>query len=444
MDDILKILGGAIMGPLLVLVALFVFKFTFDLVGVSPEPIFAFIIALSPVWVPFLLFYLFYEKWVEYTRLKFSISQGRSTLRIKLPQEVLKSPEAMESVMAQIHNTNGADNLMQIYIDGKHPLTYSFELVSFGGDVRFYVNVPTKKIKNQIEAQLYAQYPGIEVVEEMIDYTSEVVWDPEQWEMMSFHMGKKDDQVYPIKTYIDFGMDKLPKEELKFEPMAAMLEQLSTYKPHERVWVQILCKPHAKQNFKTGSLHKHDTWEGEVFEAIDKLMGRGHFKKNTLNPEEREDQPRLTTGERDKIVAMERNVGKYAYETAIRWMYIAKKGNFDGNAIAPMIRTFAQYDVLKRNAIGARWRTDFNYNVFSDYSGKKKMRLKKSELADYKQRRYTVRESVSGIDVPKIFTVEELATMFHIPGSSVVTPGLARIPSTRKEAPPNLPTGNPQ
>jgi Mor family transcriptional regulator len=441
MDDILKILGSAIMGPVLVLSALFIMKFTFDIIGVNPTPVFSVVVALAPLWVPFLLFYLLYEKWMDYVRLKFAISQGRSTVRIKLPQEVLKSPEAMESVMAQIHNVNSADNLWQVYIDGKHPLMYSFELVSYGGDVRFYVNVPTKKIKNQLEAQLYAQYPGIEVVEEMIDYTAEVAWDPEQWEMMSFHMGKKDDQVFPLKTYIDFGMDKLPKEELKFEPMAAMLEQLSTYKPHERVWVQFLCKPHAKQNFKTGSLHKHDTWEHEVFEAIDKLMGRGHFKSNTLNPDEREDQPRLTTGERDKIVAMERNVGKYAYETAIRWMYVTKKGTFDGNAIAPMIRTFAQYDVLKRNGIGVRWRTDFNYNMFSDYSGKKKLRLKKKELADYKMRKYTVREAVKKIDEPKIFTVEELATMFHIPGSSVVTPGLSRIPSTRKEAPPNLPVG---
>jgi hypothetical protein len=439
MGDIFKILFGAIAGPLLLVVAFFVMTYTFRYIGINPEPVISIVVALTPIWLPFVLFFLMFERWMEYVHLKFEVYNGRTTLRIKLPQEVFKSPEAMESVLAQIHNVNSADNLWQVYIDGKYPLVYSFELVSIGGDVRFYINVPTKKVKNSVEAQLYAQYPGIEVVEEEIDYTNEITWDPEKWEMMSFHMGKKEDHVFPLKTYIDFGMDKLPKEELKFEPMAAMLEQLSTCKPHERLWVQFLCRSHAKHNFKTGYIHKKDTWESEVFAAIDKIIGRN--SKTKLGPEEREDQPRLTMGERDNITAMERNVGKYAYETAIRWMYITKTGNFNGNIIAPTIRTFSQYDIIKRNAIGVRWRTDFDYNWFSDYSGIRKVALKKKELLDYKKRKYVTREEVSHVDSPKIFTVEELATMFHIPGSSVVTPGLSRIPSTRKEAPPNLPIG---
>ena len=45
-------------------------------------------------------------------------------------------------------------------------------------------------------------------------------------------------------------------------------------------------------------------------------------------------------------------------------------------------------------------------------------------------------------DTPKVMTTEELATMFHLPGKVAVTPTLGRIPSTRGEAPPNLPTAN--
>lgn len=442
MGDIINIFTGAVAGPVLVIVTFFVMKYTFQMVGIDPEPIISIMVALSPIWIPFLLFFLLFEKWSEYLYAKFTVYNGRSTLRIKLPQEIFKSPEAMESVMSIVHNVNSADNLMQVYLDGKQPLFYSFELVSFGGDVRFYVNVPTRKIKNHIESQLYAQYPGIEVVEEEIDYTAEVTWNPDEWEMMSFHMGKKEEQVFPIKTYIDFGMDKLPKEELKFEPMAAMLEQLSTFKPHERIWIQFLCKPHAKKNFNTGSLQKRDTWEKEVFAKIDEIVGRN--SKTKLGPGEFEDQPRLTSGERDKVASMERNAGKYAYETGIRWMYIVKKGKFNGDAIAPIIRSFSQYDILKQNGIGVRWRTDFNYNMLSDRSGKKKNKLKREELLDYKLRHYTVRDPVGGADKKKIFTVEELATMYHIPGSTIVTPGVARIPSTRKEAPSNLPTGLPQ
>jgi len=441
MGEVFKILTGAVAGPALIIVAFFVMKYTFATLGIDAGPVISITVALTPLWLPFLLFFLAFDKWMDYVHLKFEIYNGRTTLRIKLPQEVFKSPEAMESVLAQIHNVKSADNLMQVYLDGKAPLMYSFELVSIGGDVRFYINVPTKQIKNQVESQLYAQYPGIEVTEEEVDYTAEIPWDPDKWDYMSFHMNKKKDQEYPIKTYLDFGMDKLPKEELKFEPMAAMLEQLSSFKPHERLWIQFLCRPHIERSFATGYLRYHATWDKHVYEIIDKLMGRSKDKKG---PAELENQPRLTTGERDKIAAMERNAGKYAYETAIRWFYIVPKGKFSGDVIAPTIRTFSQYDIIGRNAIGVRWRTDFNYNWLMDRSGKRKLAMKKEELHQYKERHFHPIDTLSGADFPKIFTVEELATMFHIPGSSVITPGVSRIPSTRKEAPPNLPIGLPQ
>jgi hypothetical protein len=438
MGDLFKVIGGGIAGPIIVALGLFTFYQVTKIMGVNMEPIFSILVALTPIWLPITLFYIVYEKWFYFVRLKFALSQGRSTLRIHLPQEVFKSPEAMEGVLAQIHNVNSPDNLMQSWIDGKYPLVFSFELVSTGGEVRFYINVPTKKTKNAVEAQLYAYYPGVEVTEEMHDYTDEITWDPDKYEYMSFHMGKKDDEVLPIKTYIDFGHDKIPKEEEKFEPMAAMLEQLGKAAPHERVWVQFLCVPHMKKNFKNGNIHESPTWEKAAKAKIDELMKRD--KKTMEDPDTMEAGPRLTMGERDSISAIERNVSKYAYETAIRWMYITEKGKFNGDFISPMIRSFAAYDMIGRNGVGVRWRTDFDYNWLQDRKGLRKKALKKRELADHKNRVYSY-DLKTKSDTPKVFSVEELATMFHIPGSSVLTPTLPRILSTRKEAPANLPTG---
>jgi len=439
MGDMFKTLFGAFVGPLIIIVGLVMMYYVFSLLQVNVEPILAIAIATSPIWLPVVLFYILFEQWQEFSRGHFTFSQGRTTLRIKLPQEVLKSPEAMESVFAQIHNPYGSDNLWQAYVDGKHPQTFSFELVSYGGDVRFYVNIPAKKIKNAIEAQLYAQYPGIEVVEEKVDYAAEVQWDPEEWEMMSFHICKKDDEVLPIKTYIDYGMDKLPKEELKFEPMAPMLEHLGKAKPSERIWIQILCTPHAKTNFKSGSLKAAGTWEKKAASKIDELMGRD---KSKMGAEETESRPVLTMNERDTIGAIERNVGKYAYNVGIRAMYIVKAGSFDGDMIGPLLKSFSQYDIIGRNGMGVRWRTDFDYNMFSDYSGKKKLKMKKDELEAYKKREYSEADKKTKVDAAKVMSVEELATIYHIPGTSVVTPNLSRVESNRKEAPANLPIGN--
>jgi hypothetical protein len=332
---------------------------------------------------------------------------------------------------------------MQTYLDGKSPLTTSFELVSIGGEVRFYINVPTKKVKNAMESQLYAQYPGIEVIEEDMDYVDEVRWDPEKYDYMAFHVVKKEkDDVMPIKTYIDFGMDRLPKEEQKVEPMAAMLERLGKMQPHERVWIQFLCTPHIKKNFKNGSPFKEQpTWEKAAKAKINEMLKRD--TRESTDPDTYERAPTLTMGERDTISAIERNVSKYAYEVGVRWIYITTKGRFDGDFISGLLRSFSSYDMIGRNGMGAAWRTDYNYKFFSDPSGQKIKKYKEGELAYYKSRYYYPRDHKGGADNPKVMSVEELATMFHIPGSSIVTPGLSRITSARKEAPSNLPTGLP-
>ena len=386
MGDLFKAVFGVIAGPMFLFLGLGIFIFTLYSANVDPVPIFSFIVALSPIWVPVTLFHIFFDRWQDYTGLKFQDDNGRVTLRIKPPQEVFKSPEAMESVFAQIYNSYARDNLVQTYIDGKRPLTYSFELANVGGEVRMYINVPRKKVKNAVEAQLYAQYPGIEVIEEPLDYTAEVRNDLDKHDFMGFHFVKKENEVLPIKTYIDFGHDRMPKEEEKFEPMAPLLEHIGKCKPHERIWIQILATPHVKQDFKYGQLQTKGTWEKAAAAKISEMMGRETSK---LDPDEEKTQTKLTTGERDVIAAIERNVGKYAYEVVIRAMYITlDKKKFDGDMIGPILRGMSQWDIIGRNGIGLKWRTDHDWPWIQDPSGTKKKFYKKRELDYYKGRNY--------------------------------------------------------
>lgn len=436
--SVLKSFLNAIAAPALLIVCFVVLYFTLAQLNVDIKPILTVIVALSPIWLPVVIFFITFEQWMYSVQDKFKYENGRSSLRIKLPQEVLKSPEAMESVLVQMHTMNTRDNLMQTYLDGKHPLVSSLELASIGGEVRFYANVPTKKVKNVLETQLYAQFPGIEIIEEAIDYTAEIKWNPDKYELISFHFGKKSDEVLPIKTYIDVGLDKQPKEELKFEPMSPMLEYLSQAKPHERVWIQFLLTPHGKLGFKEGELTAKPTWEAAGKKKVDELMKRDKAGKGV---EETESRPVLTMSERDTISAVERNVSKYAYSVAIRGMYISENGKFNPEMIGPMLRSFAQYDIMGRNGIGVRWRTDFNYHFFQDITGARLIQAKKRELEYYKARYYYYDDKKKGDDKERVMSVEELATMYHIPGSSVITPSLSRVESTRREAPANLPTG---
>jgi hypothetical protein len=441
MGDLFTAVFGAVAGPMFLFLGLGVLLFTLHTVHVDIVPVLSFIVATSPLWVPFTLFHLLFERWQDYGGLKFAANNGRVTLRIKPPQDVFKSPEAMEGVLAQIFTSNSCDNLVQAYIDGKRPQAISLELANVGGEVRFYMNVPKKKVKNILEAQLYAQYPGIEVYEEKIDYTAEVRNDLDKHDFMAFHFTKKEADYLPIKTYIDYGHDKMPKEEEKFEPMAPMIEHVGKCKPHERVWIQFICTPHIKKNFKNGHWVEKGTWEKGAKTYIAKMLGRN---EKGLGPAELEAQPRLTNGERDTIAAIERNIGKYAYEVAIRAMYITlDKNKFDGDMIGPILRSVSQWDMIGRNAVGIRWRTDFDWPWISDPSGSKKKYYKKRELDYYKARYYTEGDVKNFVDSPKVMSVEEIASMYHIPGKTIITPNVARVESIRRNAPPNLPIGAP-
>lgn len=406
----------------------------FSVTGLSGTKVAAFAVATSPVWLPITLFFIFFEKWRDYIKKYFNLQQGRVTLEILLPEEILKSPLAMELALGHLWQTASPDNHIQTYWDGKNPPTYGLEIVSTGGTVRFYVNTQIRKYKNIIEAQLYSQYPGIEI-REVPDYTAEIDRDMTEFDVFSMHFGIRKADAYPIKTYIEYGLDKDPKEELKIDPITQMLDLLGSIGPNERIWIQILISAHREENFKVGSLFSKPDWKDDIRKEINTLAGRDAKK---LGPLELEGQPRLTDGERNVIKALERSLSKIPFNTAIRALYAAKKGYYlPGERIGAIITAWFQYNDAMLNQFGLRWRTDFDWNWWQDPTGRRRVAMKKRELNEYKRRYY---ENRAQTDKKFIMTVEELATLYHFPGKVAHTPTLPRIPSARAEAPPNLPT----
>lgn len=422
-------------GIFLVIIGLILAFFVVDYLGITETKAITFIFYTAPLWLPYVTFFIFFDKWTEWVGRKFAYEMGRAVVEIALPPQVFKSPEAMEFVMTQIHNVASPDNLMQTYLDGKRPLPYTFEIASRGGDVHFYATVPGKFVRT-LKDNLYAQYPGVEVIDLPVDYTAEVPKDLKGWSFMSFHMNKKEDEVLPIRTYIDFKMDMMPKEEEKVDPLTPMLEVISSIGPGQQVWIQFICIAHRKKSFKLGQLKAAPEWTKAAAAKVNEIMQRD--PKTRVGLPELDGAPRLTQGERDTVVAIERNTSKYAYETGIRWCYVVDESvsKFDSTIIPRVIRSFAATESRTQNGIGVKWRTDLNYKLFADPFGKKIPAMKKDELKYYKKR------SMYPMD-KKIYSVEELATLFHLPGLVALTPTLNRVTSTRAEAPANLPTGLP-
>jgi hypothetical protein len=427
-------------GSILAVIGLALAYFAFSIFNFESYRVFSYIAVTAPLWLPFLMFFLFFDAWMHYIHKDYDMKQGRVTLEIKLPQDVFKSPEAMELALIQLHQTASPDNHIQAYVDGKKPPTFGLEIVSRGGDVRFYISVPQKKFKNIVETQLYAQYPGIEIVELDIDYTAEITWDPKKFAYFSLHFGTRKADAYPIKTYVDYNLHTMPKEEEKSDPITPMLEMMGNIGPGEHFWVQILISAHREMKFKDGSLTFRHDWKDEARAEIRKIITDANLRVGIDGTKEGQslNMMNLSESEKDTIKAIERSLGKNPFDTAIRAMYIAKTEAFlPGERIGALITGWRSYDDLNRNTIGVRWRTDFDWNWWQDPKGRRKMAMKRRELNEYKSRDYY---PYTKADTTNVFTTEELATIYHFPGKVATTPSLGRIPSKRAEPPSNLPT----
>jgi hypothetical protein len=430
---------GVNTGKVLAVVGLFLLVTLLLATNLSHNTILSFMIGTSPLWLPYLLFYLWFESWMFYIQTDSKLKLGRVSLEIMLPKEISKSPLAMENVLTQLYQKASPDNHFNTYWDGKHPPYFGLELVSTEGAVRFIVSTPAKKYKGYVEYAFYSQYPGIEIRELPVDYTAAVPWDPKTWGYMPIHFGKKKPNPLPIMTYIDFGLDKDPKDEFKHDPMSPMLELLGSLRPGEHLWFQFLIKIHREETFFTGSLSGTiPDWKPDIKAEIQKIYDEAKKRGQSDDEEEPNNRsPILTPLEKDTIEVLDRARTKFPFIVRIRVFYAAKLDSIDYDRVGQAITTFQATENPGRNAIGYKWRADYDWNMWQDPSGKKRLHLKQESLEMYKLRLY---ESMNHRDTTTIMTTEEIATLFHLPGANVTTPGLTRIPSARAEAPSNLPT----
>ncbi len=385
------------------------------------------------VWMPLGLGYVFWRLWLNYVRQYWIASQEWVLLEIKMPREITKSPAAMEVVLTALHQTSEG-NLIDKFIKGRVRSWFSLELVSTGGTLHFYIRTQ-RNFKNLIEAQIYSQYPQVEV-HEVDDYVRAVPYDPSKpdWDLWAMELKFLKEDAYPIKTYIDYGLDKDPKEEFKIDPMLPMLEMLGSLGPSEHAWVQWLITATRDRFHKPGTWFGKQNWRDEAKKVVDKLTEKEKDKgdkENALAAGEL----KLTSWQREVVKAVERSLSKLAFDTGIRMVYTAPKDIFSKAAIAGLSSSVKQYNSEHLNGFKPLRSTSFDY-PWQDPTGRRLTKRKRKMFRAYCERGYFyVPHSLK----PMVLNTEELATMYHFPGQVAETPTLDRIGSKRSEPPANLP-----
>lgn len=207
--------------------------------------------------------------WMLYVNTTWVKSLKWITLEIKLPREINKSPEAAEIFLRSLIEGGGLGGWLKEKWEGRIPNYASLEIASLEGVIHFYIRLESK-FKPRVEAAIYSQYPNVEIIELAEDYMNQLpkvtrhkdsaaTWASE-WVFTKEgetevgnkdKSGKEDDTIdklkykgdmYPIKTYKDWGLDKDPKEIYKHDPLTYVLEQLGTMGKGEYFVYQILIR----------------------------------------------------------------------------------------------------------------------------------------------------------------------------------------------------------
>jgi len=389
-----------------------------------------------PLWLPIIMMSILWNTWIYYIRAKFLVNQEYILLEIKLPKEIKKTPLAMELFLNALNQTIGEATFIHKYIKGSSRPVFSLELVSLEGDVKFFIW--TRKFwKNLIEAQIYAQYPDIEITES-IDYTKFVKYSPESLSLWGCEYKLKKDDFYPIKTYIDYRLETEGiKEEEKADPLSPILEFLGAVEDGQQVWLQILVKAHKKDRpkklkfkemIKKMELHKNEDWRDEGQSEIKELV-----KKVLVDEKDPSKGYRvMTKGELNVVSALERSISKLSFDCNIRAIYLAEPNKFDAINIMGLLGAFKQFNSLDLNQFGLTFATSFDY-PWQDYKNMRVNLRKKIIFNSFKRRMF------SGEYRPFVLNTEELATIYHFPGGVAQTPTLSRLMSKKAQPPSNLP-----
>lgn len=388
-------------------------------------------------------------------------------LEIRMPREITKSAQAMEQVLFGIHQMkNSPGNFEEWWVDGEVPKWWSFEMVSLGGEIHFYVRVPFYRQRHLVEAAFYAFYNDIELfeVEDYIDRLPISVREmhAQGYDMWGSEMVYTKEDAYPVKTYHDF---ESPDEDKQYDPIAHFVELLAKVKPEEIVCIQILAAPvgdewvaHYEPLVERLRTREHGGGESRAHgggAGLGPMSFPGGPMPAAVHPEEKQKTPfsffMRTPGETDVLKAVETNLSKPVFETVVRFMYLSPQPLFwDSFPRRGLRGAFNQYAASDLNSFIMNYHVTTLQKIWEKpyVFPRTRSRFRKARMLYNYRHRAMPPENWMGRLITSFFlnwnfgtkkihmTTQCLATIFHPPTSDVlIGPHVQRMPS-RKVGPP--------
>ncbi len=365
-------------------------------------------ILMPIVWIPIvaILAFLTYRNYKKLNQLKV-LNVDSVLLMLEIPRTNDKQELAAEQLFASLHGI--LRDATELKNSGGVQEHLSFEIVSTGGQIRFYVWVP-KILQSFVEGQIYAQYPTVQIYKIKEDYVDNYDKYPVTY---SSELALTDNEVLPIKTFDSFEVD----------PLAGITGTLAKLNPDnsEELWIQILTRPisddwhknttdkwikrikSGKKSLRFGNIDF--IWLVEALGALFQPPAGGSGSDTTVELSERD---------KTRIAKAEEKATKLGYEVKIRLAYLGKDEISAKLNMQALVGTFKQYNST-------------NLNGFKQLGSS----FDKNSLEAFKFRQFS--------DHGFILNISELASVYHLPHTSVETPNIVWASSKTAEPPAKLP-----
>jgi len=390
-----------------------------------------------------ILFPLARSAWFAWRHAFFLKKSKWTYLEMKIPREILRSPRGMDQVFQSVHTLrNTPSDFQEKWWDGEHPRPFTFEMVSFGGEVHFYVRC-YYRIRALLEGAFYSAYPDVELLE-VDDYMNRLPKTPTDAKALGYkiwgtEMVLKKPSMYPIKTYLEY---EAPDEAQQFDPISVALETLAKVKKDEFLGIQINAVPGDTEE-----------WREEAMEDLEKLREPKILKSK--DPTAFPLMVPKSPGQTDVIKAIEANLAKPVFDCKIRAFYMSPAAEFyDSFARRGFLGMFNQYAHSDMNSFGQNITmasaTRMWYFPYILPSVRTKMREQRI-MQNYRTRSGYIHTFIGKLISSHFFNwnfyskgaqlnTEALATIFHPPMQMVLTgPHTPRVESRKMGAPAGLP-----
>lgn len=326
-------------------------------------------------------------------------------LMLEVPRTNDKKELAAEQMLAALHGILRPKR--ELRLSGTLQEHISMEIVAIGQRIRFFIWTP-KHLQAFVEGQVYAQYPTVQIFEQEEDYAERNL---RQTVIHSTELVLTDNETLPIKTFPNFEVDPLAG-------VTAALAKLD--KEDEEMWIQLLARPLSDEWHKRGIRMVNKIRRGGLFGGANAIgyvgeafaaLGR---PPGTVGGGDGKAAPEISERDKSRITAIEEKTRKLGYQVKIRLLYAGHDQHTARLRMQALVGAFKQFNTTNLNGFASR---STSYN--------------RDNQVEYQTRFF--------IDKGYILNIEELASIFHLPHTTVETPNILWSTSKTAEPPSNVP-----